>query len=148
MANHRQRIDALRALIAGSVLGANPIAPIVDAEFLDCISAGRVRILRRRYLLQVLHSTRALDSALRAFLDHHGILQNQNTLNQYLVALRDNGTGVPMPLPEAQRLYFRQRIVDQRNIFMHRAGAAPLADQDVADLLGEMDACLAVVFSL
>lgn len=148
MANHRRRVNALRALVAGSVLGANPVAATVDAEFLELIRVGRVRILARRYLLQVLHATRALDSTLRAFLIHHGILGGANALGQYLRALRDNATGIPAALAEAQRANYQNTVVNPRNTFMHQAGAAPLNDAQVANLLAEMDACLVDVFNL
>jgi hypothetical protein len=71
-----------------------------------------------------------------------------NSLGQYLLVLRRNPTGVPPQLAEAQRAYFQTHIVNPRNTFMHQAGAAPLNDAEVAHLLAEMDACLAVVFAL
>lgn len=104
MANHRQRITALQALVAGSVLGGGPLGAIVNAEFEEVVRAGRVRILDRRYLLQVLHATRALDSALRGFIAHHGIPNGGNSLGSYLRALRHNPLPIPSQLSEAQRL--------------------------------------------
>jgi hypothetical protein len=148
MANHRQRITAIQALVAGSVLGNTPLGAVVNAEFDEAVRAGRVRILNRRYLLQVLHATRALDSALRAFIVHHGIPNGGNSLGSYLYALRNNPLAIPSQLTEAQRLYFQNQIVDARNTYMHQAGAAPLNDNELAILVADMETCLMDVFNL
>ena len=148
MANHRQRITALQALVAGSVLGGTLLAAAVNAEFDEVARAGRVRILNRRYLLQVLHATRALDSALRGFIAHHGITNAGNSLGSYLYALRNSPLPVPSPLAEAQRLYFQNQIVDVRNTYMHQAGTAPLNDNELVILVADMETCLTDVFNL
>jgi hypothetical protein len=90
MATHRRRIAALKGLVAGSVLGGTATETRVNAEFDLVVVSGNVRTRSRRYLLQVLHSTRALDSALSAFVAHHAIPNAGHSLGSYLVALRDH----------------------------------------------------------
>ena len=150
MATHRQRIIALQTLVAGSVIAGTPQEAVVNNEFGEVIASGYVRRIPRRYLLQVLHSTRALDSALLAFLLHYGIAPPlpQRALGRYLRALRDHALLVIGTLPEARRAHYQNAIVNLRNDYMHRAGAAPNNDVEVATLVAEMEACLAEVFTL
>jgi hypothetical protein len=148
MATHRRRIAALKALVSGSVLGGTPTEPTINGEFDQVVASGHVRILQRRYLLQVLHSTRALDSALRAFVAHHGIPSTGSSLGSYLHALQTHTHMGLGRLPAARRTHYQNNIVDVRNLFMHEAGTAPANDAALATLVSEMQACLAEVFAL
>jgi hypothetical protein len=148
VANHRQRITALQALVAGSALGALPVAATIQNEFEQVALSGRVRILNRRFILQILHSTRALDSALRSFVLHHAIPNGGNSLGGYLHALVHHLLPHLNTLPAARRLHFQNQIVAIRNRYLHEAGTFPANDQALATLVGEMEACLTEVFSL
>lgn len=147
----KARIGAIKALVSGSVLGGTLHEAIVNAEYDEVYLANRIRRADRKYLMQVLYSTRALDSCLRAFTDHHGIRGNSDTLGAILFRIHDHNrlAGVPIAkLPAARRTYFQNNIVNHRNRYMHQAGQAPANDGEVRTLIGEMDTCLNEVFAL
>jgi len=155
---HRQRVRLLQALVRGvPCLTGSPQFGALLQEFGEVHSVRRIRRATRRRILEVLHSTRALDSTLKAFVDHHGCLSKgrhgragsiPKNLGAYLYALRDHTVPALAKLPEAQRQRFQKTIVDARNTYMHQAGAFPGSDVDIHLLLGEMHACLAVVSRL
>ena len=88
MASFRRRIQALQAGVAGSVLHGTAQYAIIHQAFEVIILAGRVRRISRRRLLQVLHSTRALDTSLQQFTTRHQVPPHGNpSLGGYLRGL-------------------------------------------------------------
>lgn len=112
----------------------------------------KTRMRARRRLLEVLHSARALDTALKTFVQHHGCQspgkKAPTAMGPYLFALRDHSVAGLGQISEAQRHHFQNAIVIKRNIFLHEAGAVPLSDGDVNILLSEMHTCLSLVVAL
>lgn len=148
MSAHRTRVQALQALLAGSQLGSHPSCGTILGEFAEVSRAGRIRRQGRRQLLQVLHSTRALDTSLHELIAHHNLPRSGNSLGGYLVALcRHNVAGVGR-LPDTNRRHYQARIVGPRNRYMHEAGAFPDNDMEIQTLLAEMQTCLVEVLSL
>jgi hypothetical protein len=101
----------------------------------------------RRRLLQILHSTRALDTALKAFVQHHAI-QAKPSLGGYLTALTGHQVVGLRRLTPARQAQYQQRIVSPRNKYMHEAGTAPTDHHEILGLLSEMQSCLAEVTAL
>lgn len=150
MSAYKRRVDTLKALVAGSVIGTHSAEnTLIEEEFDEAGSTMRVPQLRRRKLLQVLHTTRALDSALKCFLTHHGIPLGGRSLGSYLTGLKNNaGHTTLSPLLEVSRLRYQTNIADPRNQYMHQAGAYPNTDGDIMTLVSEMHACLTEVLAL
>jgi hypothetical protein len=150
MSVHRRRIDTMRALIAGnSAISGSPARADIDAEFEEAMRARAVWRKRRRQLLQVLHSTRALDSALKTFTTHYGFCPPRPALGRYLHALGNHtSTALAGRLSLSERGRFQASIVNPRNRLMHEAGAYPLNDTEVLTLLSEMQDCLTIVVGL
>lgn len=150
---HRARVRTLQALVAGTqCLAAHPQHSAIQAEFSEVYAVRRIRRSARRRLLEVLHSTRALDTTLAAFVTHHGCRMSNGkvpkALGQYLYALRDHSVGGLGTLAEAHRKQFQTGITNRRNRYMHEAFAFPVTDVEVRSLLAEMDNCLTVVTRL
>jgi hypothetical protein len=150
---HKARVRTLQALVSGlPSLATGPSLTGIRAEFGEVYAVRKVRRATRRRLLEVLHSTRALDTALRAFVAHHGCRTSRvpvpTSLGQYLYALRDHTVAGLGRFTEPQRAHFMSSIVIPRNRYMHEAGLFPTADADIQTLLSEMDACLAAVSRL
>ena len=109
--------------------------------------------LTRRRLLQVLHSTRALDTALAEFVRVRCASQpNTPSLGGYLSLLRSRGTSAHGGRPSAklsntQYDAYDRSVVRPRNRYMHQAGAYP-PDQELTRLLDQMHACLSDVLRL
>jgi hypothetical protein len=121
-------------------------------EFAEAHTVRRVRKATRRQLLEILHSTRALDTALAAFIDHHGCRDGKgrvpHSLGQYLFALRDHSVVGLGRITGPERLQFNSAIVVPRNRYAHEAGTFPSGEAEVNSLLAEMGACLTVVTRL
>ena len=125
----------------------DPLAPVVHEEFELVFECARVRRLDRRWLLQIIHASRALDTTLAQFTSLNGRRGN-GTLGGYLVWLRHDLRPAHRRLPEPERRIFQNAIVNVRNRYMHQAGALPANVVEVTDLLDEMDACLSRVLAL
>ena len=150
---HKARVRTLQALVSGvRCVAAHPQFPNIQAEFGEVYSVRKVRRNARRRILEVLHSTRALDSTLAAFVSHHGCCspgsKPPKSLGQYLFALHNHTVVGLGQLADAHRRRFNSNIVNPRNRYMHEAGAFPIADSDIQTLLSEMHTCLAVVARL
>lgn len=151
---HKSRVRTLQALILGSsALATSPLMPHIQAEFAEVHAVRKIRRANRRRLLEVLHSTRALDTTLSAFVGFHGCRNPKSTglpksLGQYLNALHFHQSAGLRTITALQRSHFQKQIVDPRNRYMHEAGAYPTADVELQSLLSEMDTCLSVVLRL
>ena len=62
MATHKNRIDTIISLINSCPAMNRPSLAKIKAEFRQVLEADDVSPIRRRNILKILHSTRALDS--------------------------------------------------------------------------------------
>lgn len=149
MSLHKQRVRLIQALIAGNpAISSNGLHSTIQTEFFEAYQVCRVRSRQRRHLLQVVHITRALDSALSVFIDYHGCT-SKHSLGGYLWSLaRHQSASLNNQLLPQDRRRFQNSIVDIRNRFLHEAGSYPTTDDEINTLLAEMQDCLVVVFRL
>jgi hypothetical protein len=148
MSVHKRRVATLKAIVAGSIVASSPDSALINEEFDGVYEAQRLPNLRRRRLLQVLHSTRALDTFLATFLNTHGI-SSKSSLGGYLTALSKHSSAtLSSQLSVHERDLFQTQIVSLRNTYMHKAGSFPKHDHEVLTLLSDMEACLARVILL
>lgn len=152
MAGHKTRVRTIQALLAGSAcIAASPSHAAIQSEFHEVHAVRKLRQRSRRRLLEVLHSARGLDTALKTFVSHHGCQSSGKkpiAMGQYLFALRDHSVSGLGKITEAHRKQFQQTIVSKRNVFLHEAGTVPLTDTEVSTLLADMHACIAQVVAL
>ena len=140
------RVATIKALLAGrGFLGVSQ--QIVLYEYDQVVSVERVPVVRRRHLLQVLHSTRGLDTALSRLVVTF-CTGTSRSLGQSLHRLRNNAGPSIASLPEQSRIRYQTNIVEHRNRYMHEAGAFPSSDTEVDNLLSEMEFCIAEILSL
>ncbi len=151
MSTYHRRVQTLQVLLSGSPPIASHAneAYVIDGELEEAGKTVKIPQLPRRRLLQILHTTRSLDSSLACFLNHHGITPNRKSLGGYLIELET----IPVPgpigaLPAASRTRYQQNIVKLRNRYMHEAGAFPATDGEIMTLLSEMHSCLTDVLNL
>ena len=135
----------MQAIIAGSHIPVSDARTVIR-EFEEVIRADRVRQVPRRPLLQVLHSTRALDSALASLVQAAGG-NPANSLGRMLNQLETTGIHGNRLTPGTATSY-QSRIVNVRNRYMHEAGAFPVAPSEISALLNQMDACLTQSYRL
>jgi hypothetical protein len=156
MSNHKSRLDTIRVLLSGSreIGNAGPYSLILS-ELNSVMTASMISDDRKRRLLQILYSTRALDTVLITFIRERcefltvAITPDPGKgMGDYLKWLERNNINGVAKMPGTSREAFMRRIVDKRNRYMHQAGAFPRDDAEVAQLLSEMEACISQVVAL
>ena len=145
MSSNWRRISALQALVAGSPI-PQPVRAQVNQEFAEVYNTRRIRKVPRRLLLEVLHSTRALDTALASYIVEAGGPQPVS-LGAALYHLVSPGIHSNRLSPQS-RQHYQAAIVDSRNDYMHQAGKFPSAPSEISALLTEMHSCLTDALSL
>lgn len=102
----------------------------------------------RRELLQVVHTSRLLDTFLANFLQHHAVVHPKPpAMGSYLKGLRDQTRPHLASLPEHRRQLHQKNVVNVRNVFLHQAGTFPSKKQ-ADELLSSMHVCLVDVVAL
>jgi hypothetical protein len=134
-----KRIETLRMIVGSHPLLINdPRTGDVVRELLRVVETKRIAG-GDRWLLQVLHTTRALDTCLARVVAQRGWAVTTPSLGAYLMKLRTKGVIV-----EHQRSHWQDNLVRPRNTYMHSANQMPPAHM-ADDLLNEMDACMSIV---
>lgn len=141
--SNKKQIDALQTLILGSTLNKKCKAEcaLINQEFDEVVRVEKVTPLSRSLLLQVLHSTRALDTTLQTFLIMHNCCTG-NSLGGYLYDLKNHKVLGLGTISEKERNNFQTSIVNKRNKYMHKAGTFPINEREVSVLLSQMRTCL------
>lgn len=149
MSSNRNRILTLRALISGCpAISSNHNHNNIDNEFSEVYRARWVLIKERRWLLQIIHCSRALDSALSIFISFHQCGSGHG-LGAYLKLLTNHNSATLLRhLSQRARSRYQGSIVNNRNRYMHQAGAFPANSGEIRKLLSEMQDCLVEVLAL
>ncbi|ANQ16281.1 hypothetical protein BA891_03130 [Vibrio natriegens] len=100
------------------------------------------------HLLQILHATRGLDTALGTFARLHAIPYQTPALGAYIWSFANHNKRGLQKLTQSERNRYQEEIVNKRNHFMHQAGAFPNQDKVVNKILSAMQECLARVSAL
>ena len=101
-------------------------AQAVKEEFdrIDQVN-GIVSSPQQQLLNKVLHSTRAMDTGMRTFLEINGVTPSGYSMGNYLTDLRRGRTGRFTQLSGGLSDRIQEKVVDKRNKYMHAAGAFP-----------------------
>lgn len=136
----KKRVETLRLLIGQNSVLSNSVKLVALYAELNRLLAIRTAKHDSRWLLSVLHTTRALDTSLSELRNAKG-WGSGTSLNDHLTVFTKHQI-----LYTAELTAYRNEIVYKRNKYMHEAGATP--DQLEADrILREMEGCLSVVIS-
>jgi hypothetical protein len=144
----------MQALLEGNAcIMGSPSLPILKMEFNEVFAVRKIRMSKRRRLLEVLHSARALDTTMKTLVLHHGCTSSKingtpSSMGAYLIALCDHSVAAIRNITPAQKILFQTNIVSKRNLYLHEAGTFPANDVEVNTLLGEIDTCLATIMAL
>jgi hypothetical protein len=140
MSNSR-RVNALRAIVAGAQArtGSQDFTH-VDIELQEIDGVKRINPQTRKWLLEVLHGTRALDTALKEVYRSHG-LNPEHSLGPLLWQLTKLPPGSPGYLTLGNRARFSKRIGDARNQIAHNANAFPRSSKETDGILSEIETC-------
>jgi hypothetical protein len=150
VSTHSRRIKALKVLVAGATaLATHPARGRIVQELDEVSRARSVSANHRQRVLQILHTTRALDSTLSVFTSFHRCAPKRAALGSYLHELtRHTSPTLGSRLSLTDRARFQADIVDVRNHYMHEAGAYPVDDTEVRTLLSDMQDCLITILAL
>ncbi|EJG2023453.1 hypothetical protein BS026_RS08700 [Vibrio parahaemolyticus] len=148
MSSAKKRIDTLNVIVTGSIIASEHECNLVQGEFNEVHRCSNVSPKQRKHLLQILHATRGLDTALGTFARLHAIPYKTPALGSYIWSFANHTKPGLQHLTQAERHQFQTEIVDKRNHFMHQAGAFPNQDRVVNKILSEMQTCLARVSAL
>ena len=135
------RLETLRMIVGSHpILAGDSRTGDIVQELKSVIGTNRIAG-SDRWLLQVLHTTRALDTCLSRAVAQRGWTVATPSLGAYLVKLRAEGIIV-----EHQRNHWQTKLVQPRNTYMHSANKMPTQQQS-KNLLSEMDACMSIVLA-
>lgn len=141
-------VETIISIVVSHPISATANIAALEAEYRQVIDVAILTPPQRKHILQILHSTRALDSTLRAILDHYSIRGDADALGKYLYKFRDHRNRHISNICDATRMHYQTTIVQIRNLHLHNAGSYPNNDLDVYALIGEMNALLALIATL
>ena len=98
---------------------------------------GMVSNQQQRLLNKVLHTTRAMDTGMRTFLEINELIPSGHSMGDYLSDLRKGKAGKFGRLNGNISKRIQEKVVDKRNRYMHAAGTFPSkceADQIAEDV--------------
>jgi hypothetical protein len=148
MLSEANRIKTLIALFNGSGIATGQPANKIIAELNAILLANRVAPLKRKFILKVLHTTRSVDSLLKAFVTQHAITGGAYSIGTYIKRLEINNNPGLNKFSQNERRRYQERIADIRNDHMHNADSYPRDERAVNELIGEMHSLMARVFQL
>lgn len=148
MPSQQDRINTIVALINSCPSLSSANINKLKTEFRQVIDVDSVTPIRRRHILKILHSTRALDSTLKGVLDHHSIRNGKHSIGQYIMQLANHSSSALGRLSPSERSKYQREIADIRNKHLHTADSYPSNDDEVNNLISEMHALMTRVTSL
>jgi hypothetical protein len=132
----------MRALVAGSSCSGQLHA--VDSELREIVNVSKVHLERRKHLLQVLHATRALDTALGTMLAGYGIAPVPHSIGPRLSKFGTLPAGHAGYLAQNTIGQFKRSICGPRNDFIHKADAFPRSFREADRLVSAIESCFAM----
>jgi hypothetical protein len=140
-----RRVLTLRAISQGArARTGSDVFNHIDHELQELAAVARVQPERRKNLLQLLHATRALETALKEVIRSHGI-QPAPSLAPIFRQLTQIAYGHPGYLTAANARRFNQTVRIARNRFAHEANAFPRSAREAESVLSEIEACFLLV---
>jgi hypothetical protein len=148
MSTQKQRIATIIALINSSAFNTISTINKIKAEFRQVIEVDSVTPPRRRNILKVLHSTRALDTTLKGFLDYYAIRNGEHSIGQYLVKLNNHPHTSLDKISRTEKDKYQLSIATKRNVHLHQADSYPANESEVNEIISEMQALMSRVVAL
>lgn len=105
---------------------------------------------KRQNLYKILHSTRMLDSGMKAFLQIYNEVPNERsewTMGGYLKVLKKGGNGKFTKLNQRLSQRFQDNIVGERNRLLHAAGQYP-SPKDTSLLQNDIVSAMQTILNL
>ncbi|TCC99983.1 hypothetical protein [Pedobacter psychroterrae] len=144
MSHQKHKINTILTILSNNPTLTTGRYPDIVEELKEALRVDRLNPTRRKNLMKVLHSMRALDSTLRAFLDYHGLRSDQHSIGDYIKRLYSHQGGALVGrLSAAEKETYLRNIADKRNKYLHSANRYPTGEMEVNDLIAEAHALIA-----
>jgi hypothetical protein len=144
----QDRINTIIAIVNSSPSLTNANVNKIKTEFKQVLDVDTITPSKRKHILKILHSTRALDSTLKAILDHYSIRNGKHSIGQYITQFTVHTLPTLGKLSTSERSKYQKKIADIRNTHLHNADSYPRNDSEVFQLISEMQTLITRVTSL
>lgn len=148
MPTQHDRINTIIAIVNSSPSLTRANINKLKTEFRQVIEVDAIVPPKRKRILKILHSTRALDSTLKAILDHYHIRNGKHSIGQYIIQFTVHTNPALGKLSPSERAKYQREIADIRNTHLHNADSYPRNDSEVFQLISEMQALITRVTGL
>lgn len=148
MSTQKDRINTIVALINSCPAYSGTVTNKIKREFHQVTDVDTVTPPQRKNILKILHATRALDTSLKTFLDHHGIANGSYSIGQHLHQLNGHTKATLGKISNSERAKYQRTVVVIRNTHLHQADSYPQNDGAVYQVIAEMQALMTRVTSL
>ncbi len=148
MPTQQDRINTIIAIINSNPCLNNANTNKLKTEFRQVLLVDAITPPKRKHILKILHSTRALDSTLKAILDHHLVRNGKYSIGQYITQFSIHTLPTLGKLSPSEKAKYQREIADIRNTHLHNADSYPKNDSEVNQLISEMQALITRVTSL
>jgi hypothetical protein len=148
MSNQKDRVNTIVALINSCPAFGGSMTNKIKREFHQVVDVEKVSPTHRKNILKVLHSTRALDTALKTFLDYHAISNGSYSIGSHLYQLNRHTKRFLGKISDSERVKFQRTIVDIRNTYLHQADSYPRNDSEVLAVISEMHSLMTRITAL
>lgn len=148
MPTQKDRINTIIAIVNSSPSLTNANVNKLKTEFKQVTDVDAITPPKRKHILKILHSTRALDSTLKAILDYYSIRGSNHSIGQYLYQFAGHRHPTLGKISASERDKYIREISKVRNNHLHNADSYPRNDSEVFQLISEMQALITRVTSL
>ena len=112
-----KRIRTMQALLEGNACIFNsPALPILKSEFSEVFAVRKIRMSKRRRLMELLHAARALDTTLKTVVNFYNCtgpsLYNKppKAMGSYLIALNEHSVAAIGNITSTEKLHFKKKL--------------------------------------
>lgn len=144
---NKKRIKTIQILVSSSVPMSRDKIDI-NEDLQKVIKINNIRPLKRRHILAIFFSSRAIDTALKCFLDYHSIRGRHYSIGKYIDKLCNNNNSNIQKMGTNEKYYYKRRIADVRNRFLHKANTYPSGHHEVNTLIAEIESLLSRMANL
>lgn len=143
----KKRVQTIKILVSSSV-PMNRDKNDINKDLEEIININTMRPLKRRHLIAIFFSSRAIDTALKCFLDYHSIRGNHYSIGEYISKLCNHSNSNINRIGADEKEKYKRTIANVRNRFLHKANIYPSGNHEVNTLLSEIDSLLSRMANL
>jgi len=111
----------------------------ITEELKNVLNVKSMAPIKRRNLIRIFFTSRAVDTFLRYFLEHHSLRdQYMFSIGKYIKKLSNHSLTTIGKLSNSEREQYLRTIADLRNSYLHKSNSYPTGNNEVNILLNEI----------